>query len=73
MKTLQSIIDMMEAQEPATKEEIALAIRCEEIRCAAVDAFYKEMGVDRTPEAILTRQVYRKTSNLKADRGLAYS
>jgi hypothetical protein len=62
----------MEAEEPATKDEIALAKRCEEIRCAAVDRFYKEMGVERLPEALLSRRVYRKASTLKAGRGLAY-
>jgi hypothetical protein len=56
---------------PPTKDEIALAKRCEANRCAEVDRFYKEMGVERLPEAILTRQLYRKS--LKTDRSLAYN
>jgi hypothetical protein len=64
-------MDKMEAAETPTKDEIAFVKKCEELRCAAVDAFYKEMGVERIPEAILTRQIYRKSG--KIDRGLAYS
>ena len=71
MKTLQSILDKMEAQQPATKQQIALAKRVEEIRCQEVDRFYAEMGVERLPEAILTRQLYRDAP--KTNRGLAYS
>jgi hypothetical protein len=71
MKTLQAIINKMEATEPASKEEIAFAKKIEAIRCAEVDRFYREMGVERLPEAILTRRLYRGAS--KTVRGLAYS
>jgi hypothetical protein len=70
MRTLQDILDKMEMEEP-TAEEIAYAKMIEAKRCAAVDRFYKEMGDERPPEAVITRRLYRKSR--KTDRGLAYN
>jgi hypothetical protein len=72
MKTLQAILDKMEAAEPATKEQVEFAKMVEAKRCAAVDKFYKEMGVERTPEAIIARRTYR-TKTPRNSRELAYS
>jgi hypothetical protein len=59
---------------PYVFDERAHAIKCEENRCAEVDAYYAREGIKRTPEAILARRVYRdEPAKYKANRKLAYN
>jgi hypothetical protein len=60
---------------PHVLDERAHAIKCEENRCAEVDAYYKSIGVQRTPEAVLARRVYRDEApkKFKSSRNSAYN
>lgn len=58
---------------PYVTDERALAIRCEENRCAEVDAYYAREGIERTPERILARRVYRDEPTKYQDRKAAYN
>ena len=74
---LEAIIRRLET--PRTKyvpyifDERAHAIKCEENRCAEVDAYYESIGVQRTPEAVLARRVYWDEPKYKANRKAAYN
>jgi len=57
---------------PHVFDERAHAIRCEENRCAEVDAYYESFGVKRTPEAVLSRRTYRDDEK-HYDPKLAYN
>ena len=55
-------------------DERALAIKCEELRCQEVDAYYAREGIKRTPETVLARRVYRdEPTKYKANRKAAYN
>jgi hypothetical protein len=59
---------------PYVLDERANAIRCEQNRCAEVDAYYAREGIKRTPEAILARRVYRDVDKkFKPNRERAYN
>lgn len=59
---------------PYVFDEQKHAIKCEENRCAEVDAYYESIGVQRTPEAVLARRVYRdEPAKYKTNRKLAYN